>query len=110
MAQVEIRVGAHGRLVIPAHIRRLLGLVEGSTLFATVEGGRLVLEEPQAAARRARGSWRKFLPEGRDVVDELRAERRAEAVLEDAESAGGEAAITAARRALADLARRQIGR
>lgn len=110
MAHAEIRVGAHGRLVIPAQIRRLLGLAEGSTLFATVEEGRLVLEEPRAAARRARGSWRRFLPEGRDVVDELRAERRAEAALEDAESADDEAAVTVARRLLADLAQRQSGR
>jgi AbrB family looped-hinge helix DNA binding protein len=41
---VEVNLGRQGRLVIPASLRRSLGLVEGDKLIAREEAGRLVLE------------------------------------------------------------------
>lgn len=80
-----------GRVTIPAEIRHVLGLKEGSKLVASVEDGRLVLEtrphllaryqarlaEAAAAAGHSSGS----------VVEELLADRRAEAGAENEESA-----------------------
>ena len=55
---VEVRVGPHGRVVIPAILRKELGIGPGSVLLVDVEDGtRLVLEERRASAARLRGSW-----------------------------------------------------
>ena len=44
-----LRIGAQGRVVLPADLRRALGFVEGGTVVAHVEGeGRLVIESPEA--------------------------------------------------------------
>lgn len=95
-----LTVGERGRLVIPAELRRALGIGPGSTLLARVEdGARLVLEDRRSVARRLRGSWGP-MPDGRSAVDELLAERRAEAALEEAELSGDGAAIAAARESL----------
>src|SRR4029453_891329 len=41
----RLRVGAQGRVVLPADLRAALGFVEGSTVVAYIEGeGRLVIE------------------------------------------------------------------
>jgi len=94
--------------VIPADLRRALGLAEGDVLLARVEGGdRLVLENRRAAVRRLRGSWRKVAG-SRDLVGELLEERGAEAELEDAELAGDEGDITKAREKLSRIGERQL--
>lgn len=76
---LRIRLGPQGRIVIPAHFRRAMGIEEGEPLVATLEGeGRLVIETREAA-------WESFLklfegiPKDVDLVAELIAERRAEA-------------------------------
>jgi hypothetical protein len=70
----------------------------GATLVAYVaDGNRLVLEDHRAHVARLRGAWRHLVPTGRDPLAELEAERAGEAHLEDAELAGDDAAIEAAR-------------
>ena len=99
-------MGPHGRVVIPADMRRALGLTEGSTLVAVLkDDGQLVLEDRQRMVRRLRGSWRD-LAAGHDVIGELFAERRAEAAVENAESAGDAKAVARARKALTDVKKR----
>ena len=73
----DVRLGAQGRLVVPAPIRKALGFQPGETLVARVEGGRLVIEKPEAVERRLHAWFRKF--EGRSLAEELIAERREEA-------------------------------
>ena len=73
----EVRLGAQGRLVVPAPIRKALGFRSGEALVARVEGGRLVIEKPEAVERRLHAWFRKF--EGRSLAEELIAERREEA-------------------------------
>ena len=73
----DIRLGAQGRLVVPAAIRRALGFRAGEALVARVEDGHLVIEKPEAVERRLHDRFRKF--EGRSLADELIAERREEA-------------------------------
>ena len=80
---LQIRLGPQGRIVIPAHFRRAMGIEAGEPLVATLEGeGRLVIETRKAA-------WESFLqlfegiPKDVDLVAELIAERRAEARREE---------------------------
>jgi AbrB family looped-hinge helix DNA binding protein len=90
-------------VVIPANIRRALGLTEGSILVAVLEDdGRLILETRQNIARRLGGH---DPAAGRDFSAELRAERQAEAALETAKASGDEWAIARARKSIADVGR-----
>jgi AbrB family looped-hinge helix DNA binding protein len=83
---LRIRLGPQGRIVIPAHFRRAMGIEAGEPLVATLEGeGRLVIETRKAA-------WESLLklfegiPKDVDLVGELIAERRAEARREEEET------------------------
>jgi len=78
-----VEVGAKGRLVIPAPLRRQLGIDEGTELVALVEDGALVLMTRDAIADRLHAM---FAHVKHSMADELIAERRAEAEREDAES------------------------
>ena len=71
------RVGRQGRLVIPAEVRAALGLQPGDVLHLQVEDRRIMFERPADASRQLRSLGR--VPDGRSLVDELLAERRAEA-------------------------------
>lgn len=71
-------LGQQGRVVIPAEVRAALGLQPGEALHLRVEDERMVLERPRRAAAQLRGLARAVT--GRSLVDELMAERRAEAV------------------------------
>lgn len=75
---MEVCLGRQGRLVIPAALRRSLGLAEGDTLVARQEHGRLVLEKPETIKERLRARFAK-VPADRRLVDELLAERRLDA-------------------------------
>jgi AbrB family looped-hinge helix DNA binding protein len=78
----RIRIGAQGRVVLPADLRALLGFDEGRTVVAYVEGeGRLVIESPEAIQRALLEEWSEVAGEG-SLVDDLRAERRAAAARE----------------------------
>jgi antitoxin PrlF len=71
-------LGQQGRLVIPAEVRAAVGLEPGDRLHLQVDNRRLVLERPGDAAARLRALAR-TVPSERSLVDELLAERRAEA-------------------------------
>lgn len=72
---VEVNIGKQGRLVIPAELRRSLGLHEGDKLIAREEAGRLVLEKPEIIEQRLKALFA-HLPADRSLADELIAERR----------------------------------
>jgi AbrB family looped-hinge helix DNA binding protein len=82
---IRVTVGPKGRVVVPAPIRRELGIEEGTQLMARVEGDGIVLEPRSAAIRRLQALVRAAVPEGVSLVDELIAERREEARREQAE-------------------------
>jgi AbrB family looped-hinge helix DNA binding protein len=75
---VPVHLGAKGRVVLPASIRRALGLEQGAELLVRVEGDGIVLEPRGAALRRLR-SFFDGVPPGSSLVDEVLAERRREA-------------------------------
>lgn len=81
---VEVHLGRQGRLVIPAALRQLLGFVEGDTLVAREEAGRLVLEKQAMVKQRLKTRFAK-VPKQCSLADELITERRAAAVQEIAE-------------------------
>lgn len=78
-----VAVGPKGRVVIPAGIRRELGIEEGSELVALVEGEAVVLVPRSAIKSRLRSI---FADVPASMRDELITERRADAARE----AGGE--------------------
>ncbi|WP_456377258.1 AbrB/MazE/SpoVT family DNA-binding domain-containing protein [Thiolapillus sp.] len=47
----EVQVGAQGRVVIPAALRKAMNLKPGERLVARVEGNRLILEHRKEARR-----------------------------------------------------------
>jgi AbrB family looped-hinge helix DNA binding protein len=80
----RIKVGPQGRIVIPAGLRETLGVAPGDTLYVRLEDGRLVLETRGHITARIRALV-SHVPRDVSVVDELIAERRAEAAREEEE-------------------------
>lgn len=78
----EIQIGPQGRLVVPAALRRELGLQPGQRLLVRVKDGALILETRQAVERRLRARFQNVDP-NISLADELIKERRAEAVREE---------------------------
>jgi AbrB family looped-hinge helix DNA binding protein len=74
-------LGRQGRLVIPADIRAALGLEPGDRLHLRALGQRLVLERQADAVTELQG-LAQGVPAARSFVEELLAERRAEAASE----------------------------
>ncbi|MCE5360390.1 AbrB/MazE/SpoVT family DNA-binding domain-containing protein [Candidatus Igneacidithiobacillus taiwanensis] len=74
----QVQIGAQGRVVIPAALRKALRLQPGDRLVARLVGESLVLERRDTVERRLRERFRS-VPKGIRIVDELLAERRAEA-------------------------------
>lgn len=77
-------VGKQGRFVIPAELRRSLGLKEGDKLIAHAEAGRLVLEKLEVIEQRLKARL-DHVPKERSLVDELISERREAAKRESEE-------------------------
>jgi len=84
VAKNSTQIGANGRVVIPAEIRRELGLRPGEEMLVQVEDGRVVLESRDNLLRRIQSEWQ-AAAEGRSMVDELLAERRREFEREERE-------------------------
>ena len=75
----RIRILADGRIVIPAKMRSAMLLDESGYLTARVVEGELRVLTPKAAVFKLQKRMREKVPEGVSVVDDLIAERRAEA-------------------------------
>ena len=74
--RVRMRMGAKGRLVIPAAMREELGITEGDMLILRVVDGELRIATRESRLRRAREWARQNIPPGVSLADELSAERR----------------------------------
>ena len=75
----RLKIDKAGRVVIPAEMRAAMGVSVGDVLVARVVDGEFRLMSRQAGVRRAQQLVRQHVPEGTKLVDELLAERRAEA-------------------------------
>lgn len=74
--RVRMRIGAKGRLVIPAAMRAALGMADGDMLILRVVDGELRIATRESLLRRAQESVRRYVPAGVSLADELSAERR----------------------------------
>lgn len=80
----EVTLGAQGRLVIPALLRKALHLNQGDRLVARQAGDSLVIERYEAVEQRL---WNMYaeIPQETSLVDELIQQRRADALIENKE-------------------------
>ena len=74
-ASDEVQLGAQGRIVIPASLRKALNLKPGDRLVARRVGESLVLERRQAIEKRLQDRFRRVPPDV-NLLDELIADRR----------------------------------
>ncbi len=77
----EVRLGPQGRVVLPAHLRKALDLKPGDQLVARQDGESIVLERRENLVKRLQARF-SHVPKDASLVDELIAERRAEAARE----------------------------
>ena len=76
---VSVRMSENGRVLIPADIRKQLGLIPGELIRLTVDGQELRLMTRRARLRAAQDSVARYIEPGRRLEDELIAERREQA-------------------------------
>jgi AbrB family looped-hinge helix DNA binding protein len=80
---VKTRIGAGGRVVIPAEFRNALGLSEGDEVLISCDGSEVRLSTVTERVRRVqRFIAERIPPGGLSIVDELIADRRAETTRE----------------------------
>jgi bifunctional DNA-binding transcriptional regulator/antitoxin component of YhaV-PrlF toxin-antitoxin module len=79
---VVLNVTEDGRIIIPAQALTELGVAAPDRISASVVEGEVVLDTLEAAVKRMQAYYRRIIPEDISLVDELIAERRAEAARE----------------------------
>jgi AbrB family looped-hinge helix DNA binding protein len=82
MTEAHTRVGAGGRVVIPAAYRKALGVRPGDRLLLVLDGRQVRLLTPEEAIRSAQALVRRHVRRGRRLSEELLAERRREVARE----------------------------
>jgi len=82
MSAATATMSPQGRVVIPIATRREMGVEGPAELLFRCEDGRIIIETIEAAVVYVRAIVARHVLEGRSLVDELIAERRAEAAAE----------------------------
>ena len=82
MSTTVVKIGQGGRIVLPAKIRKALGVTTGDDLILALSDGEVRMFTRREAIRRAQGMLRRYIPEGRILSEELIADRRAEVARE----------------------------
>jgi AbrB family looped-hinge helix DNA binding protein len=80
--QAATRLGSGGRLVIPARLRKALGLRTGAELVLSVRGSEIRVCSREEALRRVQERVCRLIPARVSLVDELIRDRQREAELE----------------------------
>lgn len=79
MTAQRVRIIEGGKLIIPAPMRRELGIATGDTVLVELEDGELRVRSLTQAIARAQAILRRHVPQGGSLADELIADRRREA-------------------------------
>jgi AbrB family looped-hinge helix DNA binding protein len=79
MTAQPVKIIEGGKLVIPAAMRRAIGIASGDTVLVDVEDGELRIRSLARAVERAQALVRRRVPAGVSLADELIADRRSEA-------------------------------
>jgi len=74
-----VHMGSGGRFVIPAKLRKAIGLQPGDPVILRLEEESLIVTTPERAIRAAQAIVRGHVPAGRRLSAELIEERRHEA-------------------------------
>jgi AbrB family looped-hinge helix DNA binding protein len=85
METISVKLERSGRILIPAVVRKKLNLREGSEVLRLMDDAGLEVTTRERALGRVQARLRKYVPEGRNLSQELLEERRQEAAKEDAE-------------------------
>ena len=84
MSTYTTQLERSGRILIPASVRRQLGLSEGSRVLVKVEeSGALRLTSRSQALAKVRKEIRKYIPAGEDLAQELIQDRASEVVRDE---------------------------
>lgn len=78
----------NGRLVLPASLRKKLGVEKGGQLIAELDGDVVRLSTQDQSLDEAGELFRSYLTSDESVADEVIADRRAESAKELAQAAG----------------------
>jgi bifunctional DNA-binding transcriptional regulator/antitoxin component of YhaV-PrlF toxin-antitoxin module len=87
MRRERVTLDRDGRVLLPVAFCAELGLQPGDALVVECDGDSLLVRSPDAALQETQHYFRQFVPAGVSVVDELIADRRAEAERDEAETA-----------------------
>lgn len=85
---VWARIGADGQIVIPVTMLNAIGVQPGDDVVVRYDENEVRVIPRETAIKRAQALVRQIIPEGVSLVDELIAERRAEATREDDQPGG----------------------
>jgi AbrB family looped-hinge helix DNA binding protein len=86
----RVTIGPGGRMVIPAELRRSLGVRAGDQVVVDLKDGDLRVRSLDAVIERVQERVRQYVPDHVSLVDELMADRRAEAAREAEDEAVAE--------------------
>jgi len=79
VTQTKTRLGAGGRIVLPAEFRKAMGVEPGDELVVVLEEDGVRLLTPRQAVLRAQALVRRHVPPGASLAKELIRERHKEA-------------------------------
>ena len=87
VATVEVKLEANGRVLLPADVRRKLGIQPGDTLLLDVNDDGILLWTREMAARGLKDLVSRSVPAETSLVDELSRMRRADEAALDSRTA-----------------------
>ena len=75
----HVRLDSSGRIRLPLELRNQLGVTTGDSIVVVSDDHEIKIDSAAQALRKAQDYFADFVPDGVSLVDELIAERRAEA-------------------------------
>jgi AbrB family looped-hinge helix DNA binding protein len=75
-SEIRLRINENGRVVIPASVRKALGVETGDEIILEREDDDFRITTQQRRIRRAQRRARRYVKSGTSLVEELLAERR----------------------------------